>query len=234
MTARLARLFTVALASCALATAAARAQNTVPGSSGNAPPRTTGTSSARNATTKSLDSVEGSTRSLDAAETTKADTRSLDGADTGSTTDPDAVPEASEAPPGDADTAPLRMGNPDHPYANPAPKPATPPVPAAKPAPAPSAEPAQWADWERRLEDGVQRLGAARARADQAEAAVTSMITRNYPAGAAKARLLKEREDARADLSRALQEYPELLDEARRDGVPDSVLAPYEAKAPQS
>jgi hypothetical protein len=234
MTSRLARLAALALTACALDAAVVRAQNTVPGSSGNAPPRTVGTSSARTVGTKSLDSVEGTTRSLDAAESgSGSGTNSLDAVDTGSTNDPDAVPAASEAAPPDADTAPLRMGNPERPYANPAPKPATPPVPAPK-QPAHVEPVGQWADWEQRLDEGSQRLGTARARAEQAEAAVTSMLARHYPAGEAKAKLLKEREDARADLARAQQEYPELLDEARRDGVPDSVLAPFEAKAPQS
>jgi len=233
MTSRIARLAAIAFAGLALGAAGARAQTLVPGSSGDAPPRTVGTSSPHSTDTRSLDSVGGSTRSLDAAEKGNAgDTQTLDSADTGSTNDLDAVPAASEAPPGDAETAPLRMGHPDRPYANPAPKPATPPAPASKPAPREEAP--QWADWEHRLDDGAQHLGAARARAAQAEAAVTNMITRHYPSGEAKAKLLKERDDARADLERATQEYPELLDEARRDGVPDSILAPYEAKAPQS
>ena len=229
MTSRFTWLAALALAAFAFDGAVARAQNVVPGSAGDAPPRTVGTSSPRTAHTKSLDSAEGDTRATDA----DGGTRSLDAADTGTTNEPDAVPAAAETAPPDADTAPLRMGNPARAYANPAPKPATPPVPAAKPAE--HADPgAQWADWVRRLDDGSQRLSDAKARADQAEAAVTVMLSRHYPAGEAKAKLLKEREDARADLERATQEYPELLDEARRDGVPDSVLAPYEAKAPQS
>ena len=232
MTSRFTRLAALALAAFAFDGAVARAQNAVPGSAGDAPPRTVGTSSPRTAHTRSLDSAEGDTRSLDAA---NGGTRSLDAADTGATNDPDAVPAAAETAPPDADTAPLRMGNPARPYANPAPKPATPPVPATKPTTS-HADPggAQWADWVRRLDDGSQRLSEAKARADQAEAAVTVMLARHYPAGEAKAKLLKEREDARADLARAQQEYPELLDEARRDGVPDSLLAPYEAKAPKS
>lgn len=230
MTSRSAWLIAIALAAFALHGVVARAQDIVPGSSGDAPPRTVGSSSPRNAGTKSLDSVENKTGALDAAD---SGTQSLDGADTGATHDPDTVPAARDAAPGDTDTAPLRMGNPARPYANPAPKPATPPVPAAKHS-APPDPAAQWADWVRRLDEGSQHLRDAQARADQAEAAVTVMLARHYPAGEAKAKLLKEREDARADLARAQQEYPELLDEARRDGVPDNVLAPYEAKAPQS
>lgn len=230
MTPRFAWLAALALATFAFDGAVARAQNDVPGSAGDAPPRTVGSSSPRTGHTRSLDSVEGDTRSLDAAE---SGTRSPDAVDTGATNDPDAVPAAPETAPGDADTAPLRMRNPARPYANPAPKPATPPVPAPKQA-AHVDPAAQWADWVRRLDDGSQRLGEARARADQAEAAVTLMLARHYPAGEAKAKLLKEREEARADLARAQQEYPELLDEARRDGVPESVLEPYEAKAPHS
>ena len=127
MTSRFSWLAALALATFAFDGAVARAQNDVPGSAGDAPPRTVGSSSPRTGHTRSLDSVEGDTRSLDAAE---SGTRSPDAVDTGATNDPDAVPAAPETAPGDADTAPLRMRNPARPYANPAPKPATPPVPA--------------------------------------------------------------------------------------------------------
>jgi hypothetical protein len=201
----------------ALAAATAQAQSRVPGSSGPAPPRTV--------PTRSLDSADHDTPP---ARPDDVDTSSLgsvphDDADV----QPDAAPEG--APPRDVDTAPLRDGNPDTPYVEPNPAAAK----ALPPAPHEAAS-GPYADWIKRLDDGAQQLRDAQKRAEDAEGAVTRMLTRNYPSGAAKAKLLKERDEARAALAQAQQDYPQLLEDARANGVPDSVLAPYEKAAPQS
>jgi len=196
--------------------ASAEAQKSVSGSSGPAPPHT--------AQTRSLDSVthdaqpaapEADPSSLDAVPHDDADVQ------------PDAAPPG--APPRDVDTAPLRDGNPDAPYAEP--NPARPKAPPPAPHEAPNGP---YADWIKRLDEGAAQLRAAEQRADDAAAAVTRMLTRHYPTGEAKAKLLKEREEARAALAQARQDYPQLLDDARSSGVPQSVLEPYEKAAPQS
>jgi hypothetical protein len=196
--------------------ARAEAQKSVPGSSGPAPPHAV--------QTRSLDSVtEGAQPAAPEADPSSLDAVPHDDADV----QPDASPPG--APPRDIDTAPLRDGRPDAPYAEPNPA-------RAKARPPAAHEPASgpYAEWIKRLDEGAAQLRAAEQRADDAEAAVTRMLTRHYPTGEAKAKLLKERDDARAALAQARQDYPQLLDDARSSGVPQSVLEPYESAAPPS
>jgi hypothetical protein len=204
------------LALLGLGAAAARAQKAVPGSHGSAAPHTV--------QTKSLDSVD---KDAEPTAPDDADTHALDGVPHD---DADVQPDA--APPADVPTAgtePLANGNPDTPYVEPKPD------AKAKAAPAPHEAPAgPYAEWIKRLDEGAQKLRDAQQRVEDAEAAVTRMLTRNYPSGAAKAKILKERDDAHAALAKAQEALPALLDEARADGVPQSVLDPYEASAPQS
>ncbi|HBZ70516.1 MAG TPA: hypothetical protein DEP35_12615, partial [Deltaproteobacteria bacterium] len=60
--------------------------------------------------------------------------------------------------------------------------------------------------WEEKARKADERVAAAQARLDQAELAYTNMRMRSYPGGDARAALIKEVEDAKAELSAAQAE----------------------------
>jgi hypothetical protein len=85
-----------------------------------------------------------------------------------------------------------------------------------------------WQSWIPTLEAGRDKLVAARARVVELEEAVGRSSHRRYPRGEKKAEWLAELAEAREALAEAEAEYPELLEEARRGGVPPGILADYE------
>lgn len=80
--------------------------------------------------------------------------------------------------------------------------------------------------WEEKARKADERVGAAQARLDQAQLAYTNMRMRSYPSGDARASILKEIDDAKAELSAAQAERASLEDDARAAGVPPSWVMP--------
>lgn len=87
------------------------------------------------------------------------------------------------------------------------------------------------AAWVKRLEEGAARLSAAQQRVDELEHAKGRGASRRYPRGEAKEQYLEQLAEARAELSAAREEMPELLEDARRAGVMPGVLDRYETAA---
>jgi len=98
---------------------------------------------------------------------------------------------------------------------------------AAKPA-AQASDPdrAERALWEEKARKAEQRVAAAQARLDQAQLAYTNMRMRSYPSGDSRATILKEIDDAKAELAAAQSERDSLEDQARAAGVPPSWVMP--------
>jgi chromosome segregation ATPase len=89
---------------------------------------------------------------------------------------------------------------------------------------------------EEGYESWVERLNQARAEVEEArrdlqgaEAALRNQRQRRYPRGEAKRDLASEVEEARLGLEKAERAVPELLEQARRAGVPPGVLRSDEA-----
>jgi len=98
---------------------------------------------------------------------------------------------------------------------------------APKPA-AQSSDPdrAERALWEEKARKAEERVAAAQARIDQAQLAYTNMRMRSYPSGDSRATILKEIDDAKAELAAAQSERDSLEDQARAAGVPPSWVMP--------
>lgn len=82
--------------------------------------------------------------------------------------------------------------------------------------------------WESRLARARARIAGTRAALAEAEAAYSRDRTHRKQAGADRARLIAELEAARLAYARALCELPELVEKARRAGVPPRILLDYE------
>jgi len=80
--------------------------------------------------------------------------------------------------------------------------------------------------WEEKARKADERVAAAQARLDEAQLAYTNMRMRSYPSGDARATILKEINDAKADLATAQAERASLEDQARAAGVPPSWVMP--------
>ena len=85
---------------------------------------------------------------------------------------------------------------------------------------------AERALWEEKARKAEERVAAAQARLDQAQLAYTNMRMRSYPSGDSRATLLKEIDDAKAELAAAQSERDSLEDQARAAGVPPSWVMP--------
>jgi hypothetical protein len=103
------------------------------------------------------------------------------------------------------------------------------PASMAAPGAAEVADPA--ATWVKQLDAAKARLVAARRQVAELEAARSRAITRNYPRGEARARILSDLDKAQKELDSAQQAFPDLLEQARRAGVPAGVLQSYEDDA---
>lgn len=101
---------------------------------------------------------------------------------------------------------------------------------AAPAAPVPNAggEDALLAAWHDRLERGREELAAAQGRAEQARDTYQDWRQRKVPRGVRKEALVREMEAADAAAAQSAQAWGELLEEARRAGVPPGVLRTFE------
>lgn len=81
-------------------------------------------------------------------------------------------------------------------------------------------------EWEEKARKADERVAAAQARLDEAQRAYTNMRMRGYPSGDARVAILKDIEDAKAELAAAQAERASLEDKAREAGVPPSWIMP--------
>ena len=107
----------------------------------------------------------------------------------------------------------------------------SPPALADVPIGAPTAaqQQAHTADWVSRLDTARQDLRATRTLVAELRADIGRMRRENYPRGDARAELLERYEKQQAHLAELELEFPELLEQARRAGVPAGILQDYEA-----
>jgi len=80
------------------------------------------------------------------------------------------------------------------------------------------------AAWQQRVRDARKAVVRADARERDAEAAYDRMRHRDHPRGKAAQAVLAEREDARQDAEAARARLDEVLEQARRAGVPPGWL----------
>ena len=83
--------------------------------------------------------------------------------------------------------------------------------------------------WQERIAQARAALDEAQRRSDAAEAAVQKMRHRRKPRGDAREALFAERDAARTDHAEAERALAELLEQARRAGVPPGWLRADEA-----
>jgi hypothetical protein len=105
--------------------------------------------------------------------------------------------------------------------------------PPAAPAPddaaaAQSSEEEEQAGWVRRLDEAAARVVAAQKNIARLTDAKGRGAARRYPRGDAKEKYLDDLEAARKELAEAEEALPEVVEEARRAGVPNGVLDRYE------
>lgn len=81
--------------------------------------------------------------------------------------------------------------------------------------------------WEGRLAVAQRRIELARERVTAAKAAYSRARHDRNPRGAALATIEQEREGAERELRDAEAALPDLVEQARREGVPPGVLDPY-------
>jgi len=81
--------------------------------------------------------------------------------------------------------------------------------------------------WEERLAEAAARIEAAEARLEKAEAAYSRARHDDHPRGEALEAIEREYAEAGRELEAARSALPELVEEARRAGVPPGVLRPY-------
>jgi hypothetical protein len=86
--------------------------------------------------------------------------------------------------------------------------------------------------WSERVAEARADIDSARERRDAAETAVDRMRHRRHPRGAAREGLFSEREVARAGVVEAERALDELLEQARRAGVPPGWLRAPEPALP--
>lgn len=91
-----------------------------------------------------------------------------------------------------------------------------------------AAEEAEQAAWVKRLDEAAARLTDARRDLARLEDAKGRGAARRYPRGEAKEKYIDQLKAAREELAKAEESMPELLEEARRAGVPNGVLDHYE------
>jgi hypothetical protein len=90
-------------------------------------------------------------------------------------------------------------------------------------------EETELAGWQTRLDEALARITSARQNIERLEGAKGRGAARRYPRGDAKEKYIEELEAAREELADAEEAMPELLEEARRAGVPNGVLDRYES-----
>jgi len=103
--------------------------------------------------------------------------------------------------------------------------------PAAAPNDAAAAAEDESAGWLKRLEEARARLDTATRRLTALGGIKGRGAHRRYPRGDAKEKYLEDLEAARKEYNEAERALPELIEEARRAGIPPGVLARYEEPA---
>jgi hypothetical protein len=98
-------------------------------------------------------------------------------------------------------------------------------MPAATPIPVEAEREA----WQERIAEARGTVEQAQRRSEAADAAVQKMRHRRRPRGDAREALFAERDEARGAQARAERALSELLEEARRAGVPPGWLRAAEA-----
>ena len=88
--------------------------------------------------------------------------------------------------------------------------------------------------WQERVAEARELVLRARERRDAAETAVDRMRHSRHPRGEARKALFAEREAARLDVAEAERALEELLEEARRAGVPPGWLEAPAAQSPEA
>lgn len=133
-------------------------------------------------------------------------------------------PDADLADSEDSDDQEEGAASPDDPESV---RPAAAPV---KPLPKPSScrAPVGEAAWAACLADANAQIEDARKRLDDAEAAYSRSVNFRIDLGSERAKIIADRDQARSDLSTAEERLPELVEAARRAGVGQRVLDPYQ------
>lgn len=90
---------------------------------------------------------------------------------------------------------------------------------------------AEVARWAKQLDDAKLRLEVAQKQLDTLTNAKGRGAARRYPRGDAKAKYLDDLAETRTEYEAARRALPDVVEEARRAGVPAGVLEPYEALA---
>lgn len=85
--------------------------------------------------------------------------------------------------------------------------------------------------WTKKLDDAKMRLDLAQRQVDQLGNAKGKGAARRYPRGDAKEKYLDQLAAARDEYDAAQRALPDVIDEARRAGIPPGQLEPYEAAA---
>ncbi len=88
---------------------------------------------------------------------------------------------------------------------------------------------AHTADWVARLDTISAKLAETRANVRQLTADIGKMKRSNYPRGDARIELVERHKEQTELLAQLELELPELVERARRNGVPAGVLQRYEA-----
>jgi hypothetical protein len=86
--------------------------------------------------------------------------------------------------------------------------------------------------WIKRLDEAAARLAAAQRSIDRLEGTKGRGASRRYPRGEAKGKYLDDLEAARKELAAAQEALPEVIEEARRAGIPNGTLDRYENPEP--
>ncbi len=97
--------------------------------------------------------------------------------------------------------------------------------------PATAMDPDELARWEQTLSELQNDLVEARARVREATIAYQEARVRKYPRGERRAELIAQLEAAKKRLAEAELALPEMLEKARRAGVPPVVLSRFENPA---
>jgi hypothetical protein len=111
--------------------------------------------------------------------------------------------------------------------------PEPPPPPQPPPAPPKGARGAagaadDYSGWIRTLEQSEQRVKDLRTRVATLQDLIDKSVHRRYPRGAEKAKMIADLAQSKQALAEAEARHPDLLDQARRAGVPPGILSQYE------
>jgi hypothetical protein len=137
-------------------------------------------------------------------------------------------PAAGDDSDSDTDGAPT-AAEPPATLPSPPPPPQAPPAPAAGDAAQGKAGAADdYSAWIRTLEQSEQRVKDLRARVAILQTMVDKSVSRRYPSGPPKAKMISDLAQAKQDLAEAEARHPDLLEQARHAGVPPGILQQYE------